>query len=282
MRTKEVVSSFMADCKLRGLSQRTLEGYNHHLEQLIDLSHDYPPKPEIVQHFLANVKGGPHNADSYFRTFRAASRYAQKRFKTKNFMKSVTRPRIPKVIMPTLSQLELSLLATFLQDTSPRDRAIVCLFIDTAIRSGEAANLKRQDIQDTTIVVHGKAGYRVAPISAYVREMLLNLPIHEDGYIFHGEGRYHNHRLQKTGFYQVVRHYVKLSGYRGRQFGPQLLRRSFGKFWLVAGGDLKSLSRILGHTSVATTDKYYSPLAIEDVVQIHREHTPIKVFEEVA
>ena len=284
MNMQEVVGSFMADCKLRGLSTRTLEGYSHHLAQLSQLTHDYPPKPDIIQEFLANVNGGPYSRDAFFRSFRALSNYGHKRFKTKNFMKSVTRPRIPKQVMPTLSYFELSLLAASMDAATPRDKAILCLLIDTAIRSGEAANLQRRDIQETTVTIHGKTGYRVAPISPSVRDRLLALPIYDDGYVFHGEGasKYHHSRLQKTGFYQVVRKYVRLSGYSGRQFGPQLLRRSFGKFWLLAGGDLKSLSLILGHASVATTDKYYTPLAIEDVVHIHREHTPIKVFEEVA
>jgi len=279
MKTKEVITSFMADCKLRGLTHKTLEGYNCHLQRLIGISPQFPPKAEIIQRFLATVKGA-HNADSYYRTYRALGNYAERRYKIPNFMKSVTRPRVPKQIMPTISSTELNLLATFLDNATPRDKAIMILFIDTAIRSGEACNLKRQDIKEDRIIIHGKTGYRVAPISEVTRDLLLSLPAHEDGYIFHGTFKYKNRPLGSTGFYKIVKKYLRKIGYSGdKQFGPQLLRRSFGVFHLKDGGDLKSLSLILGHSNITTTANYYTPLLTEDVIKIHHKHTPGRVFQ---
>ena len=281
MKTQEVIASFMADCRLRGLSPKTLEGYSFHVKRLIEISPKFPPKAEIVQQFLANVKGA-YNADSHYRTFTAVDNYAHKRFKTRNFMKSVTRPRVPKQIMPTISSTELNLLAWSLENAPLRDKVIVALFVDTAIRKGEAINLKRQDILEDRIIIHGKTGYRVAPLSSITRDLLLSLPPYEDGYVFHGTGRYKNHRLNSTGFYKVVKKYLSMVGYSvGKQFGPQILRRSFGRFWLLDGGDMKSLSLTLGHKSVKTTDDYYTPLLTRDVIQIHKKHTPAKVFEAV-
>jgi len=183
--------------------------------------------------------------------------------------------------MPTITNLELNLLVTWLDDAPLRERAIICMFIDTAIRSGEASNLKRDDIHEDRLIVHGKTGYRIVPVSPKVRDLLLSLPAHEDGYVFHGTHRYRNYRLLKTGFYKIVKKYLKRVGYKGKQFGPQTLRRSFGRWWLLAGGDMKTLSLIFGHSSIATTDKYYTPLMKEDVIKIHQKHTPGRVFEEV-
>lgn len=279
MKTQEVVVSFMADCRLRGLSQKTLEGYNQQTKTLIELSPKYPPKPEAIQEFLANLKAGPHTKDSYYRTFHAVGNYAQRRHKIPNFMKSVTRPRIPREIMPTISNTELNLLAIFLDKAPLRDKAIMALFIDTAIRKGEAINLKRKDILEDRIIIHGKTGYRVAPISKVTRDLLLALPVHEDGYIFHGAGRYKNHRLGSTGFYKVVNRCLRSVGYTGKQFGPQTLRRSFGRFHLKDGGDMQSLSLMLGHKNITTTANYYAPLLTEDVIQIHHKHTPGRIFD---
>jgi len=280
MKTKEVVSSFMANCKLRGLSTKTLEGYNCHCERLTQLSPKFPPKPEIIQNFLANVKG-VYNADSHYRTWHALDNYAHRRFKTPNFMKSVTRPRIPKQIMPTISNTELDLLSIYLESASLRDKAIIVLFIDTAIRKGEAINLKRKDILEDRMVIHGKTGYRIAPISEVTRDLLLSLPAHEDGFVFHGTGRYRNHRLGSTGFYQVVRRCLKKVGYDAdKQYGPQILRRSFGRFWLKSTKDIRSLQLILGHESIETTAKYYAPYLAEDIIELHQEYTPGRVFED--
>jgi integrase/recombinase XerD len=281
MKTKEVIADFMADCRLRRLSPKTLGGYNCHTKRLIQISPQFPPKAEIIQKFLADVKG-IYSADSHYRTFNALDNYAHKRFGTPNFMKSVTRPRVPKKIQPALTKLNLNLLAWRLQSASPRDKAIIAFFIDTACRSGEGCGLKRKDILDDRVVIHGKTGYRVAPLSPITKEMLLSLPIYEDGYVFHGmEGtRYSNMPLGKTGFYKIVRKYLILSGYdAGRRFGAQTLRITHGVHHLKSGGNMRALQLIMGHKDIKTTADYYTPLLEEDVIEIHHKHTPIKVFE---
>jgi len=274
MKTQEVVGSFMADCRLRGLSRKTLMGYDQHTKKLIELSRKFPPKPDVIQEFLATLT--LYNADAYYRTFRATDNYAHRRFKTKNFMKSVTRPHIPKQIMRTISEIDLNLLAIYLQNAPLRDRAVMCLFIDTAIRNGEACNLKRKDVLEDRIIIHGKTGYRVAPLSDVTKDLILSLPSYDDDYVFHGRlGK----PLGETGFYNIVKKYLRKIGYSGdKQFGPQLLRRSFGVFHLKDGGDLKSLSVILGHSNITTTANYYTPLLTEDVIEIHHKHTPGRVF----
>jgi integrase/recombinase XerD len=46
---------------------------------------------------------------------------------------------------------------------------------------------------------------------------------------------------------------------------PHDLRHSFGWRWLVKGGDIYTLSKVLGHASVAVTEKHYAKLLREDV-----------------
>jgi len=181
--------------------------------------------------------------------------------------------------MPTISETELMLLAVFLEKAPRRDKAILTLFIDAAIRKGEAVNLKRKDILEDRIIIHGKTGYRVAPLSSVTRKSLLELSAYDDGFVFHGrKGK----PLGSTGLYKTVKKYLSKVSYAGeKQFGPQTLRRSFGRFHLKDGGDMQSLSHILGHKSIKTTADYYAPLLTEDVIEIHHKHTPGRVFEEV-
>lgn len=284
MKTAEVVAAFLADCKLRGLSAKTLEGYSYHGRQLITLSKQFPPKPSIIQVFLAEVQG-PHNADAHYRTFKRIDNYAHARFKTKNFMNSVTRPRVPREIMPTISEIDLMLLAHFLRDAPLLERALMIFLVDTGVRASEAANILRKDVTQfpDRVIVKGKTGYRVAPISAIPRDLLLSLPVHEDGYIFHGRNRGKNSRpLTRSGIYRISRKYLRMIGYSGgKQFGPQTLRRSLGRFHLMDGGDHRSLQMIMGHSDPNTTFRAYIPLLTKDVIEIHHKHTPGRIFEEV-
>ena len=44
-----------------------------------------------------------------------------------------------------------------------------------------------------------------------------------------------------------------------------MLRHTFGWRWLRGGGDIYTLSKILGHASVAVTEKHYAHLLKEDL-----------------
>ena len=277
IKTQEIGDNFLADCKDRKLSNKTIEGYIPHIKKLIELSEEFPPEPKVIQGFLTSK--GAYNADAHYRTWHCVGNYAKRQYGIPNFMERVIRPRIPKGIMPTLEEEHLKKLAILLKDAPARDKAILCLLIDTAIRSGELANLRFGDIRQDTFFVHGKTGYREVPISSYPRDLLLSLPRNEDGYVFHGTGRYRDYRLDKTGIYKVVRKYLRMVGHTGKQFGAQILRRSFGRWWLLDGGDMKSLSIIYGHSSIVTTDKAYTPLVTRDVANLHHRHSPGGVFE---
>jgi len=288
MKTQEVVSSFMADCKLRGLSDKTLETYNSQLNNFASaFPGKFPPKPEIIQVFIANLKG-EYNRDSHYRTLKDMCNFAKRRklYKGENPMSSVTRPRIHKKISPIIDEITLLLLPLNLSDPKTsclRDKAIIGLALDTAIRQGELLNLKRKDILDDRIVISGKTGYGVVPLSKTVREFILALPERKDGYVW--SGRNHGNgdppRLGKSGLYKICKKYLLLSGYQGeRRFGLQTLRVSFGVLYLKDKGDMRSLQCILRHKNIQTTADYYTPYQQQDIVEKHHEHTPGRVFEE--
>lgn len=46
---------------------------------------------------------------------------------------------------------------------------------------------------------------------------------------------------------------------------PHALRHTFGHRWLKGGGDIYALSKILGHESVAVTERHYAKLLTEDL-----------------
>jgi integrase/recombinase XerD len=181
-------------------------------------------------------------------------------------MTEVTAPRRRRKHPRTLSSTEQA--RVFLVPVCSRDRALLCLLIDTGVRIGEAVRLQAEDILEETIIVNGKTGEREVPISQDTRRQILALA--DSGYIFRGQ-RGHLCRAQA---YNVVHAALRASGLGGRKLGPHLLRHTLGRQWILNGGDLVSLQRILGHTSINTT-RIYAELSMVDVIRQHHKFTPI-------
>jgi site-specific recombinase XerD len=55
----------------------------------------------------------------------------------------------------------------------------------------------------------------------------------------------------------------------GVRCSPHTLRHTFAVSYLRAGGNLFYLSKILGHTSVKTTERYLQSLGVEDLQKVH-------------
>lgn len=56
---------------------------------------------------------------------------------------------------------------------------------------------------------------------------------------------------------------------------PHTLRNNFSKRFLMSGGDIYTLSKILGHSSVKVTEDEYLDLTDEDLAEMYQKHSPI-------
>lgn len=56
---------------------------------------------------------------------------------------------------------------------------------------------------------------------------------------------------------------------------PHMFRNNFAKRFLMSGGDIYSLSRILGHSSVEVTEKEYLDLDTSDLKKQYAGHSPL-------
>lgn len=276
MKTAKAMELFLTNCELRGLSVRTIKTYKQQLSYLAQAFPKLPTTPEAIETLLARIDATPETKHSYFRTYRAAYNFLDKRHKTGNPMLNVTAPRLKPKVMPTLEMSDIGLLPIFIKNSHyqnklelDRDMALISLLLDTSIRSSEATGLKREDIKEHYIKVKGKVGERIVPISDSVVKLLLELPNYEDGYIFHG----HRGKMTRSGAYLIVKRALQRIGIKGAKCGPHRLRHTFGRQYLVLGGDLRSLQIIMGHSNIQTTEKYAS-LSNEDVMQKHNKYTP--------
>ena len=275
MRTEVAVRNFLSHCRAQNLKPPTIKWYESKLRPFASLYPKLPSKPEQIEQFLADIGGSPHTKHAYYRALSAFYTFIASRTRRSNPMKKVSPPRCPKKVMPTLEPNELMLLLH--AATSPRDRILLTLLIDSGARAAELAGLRWQDIKIDMIYVAGKSGEREIPISEETRRQLLALPSPHEEYVFMGK----RGPLTRTGVYRVVRNCMDKAKISGPKLGPHRIRHTFGKTYLVSGGDVRSLQKIMGHSNITSTQRYAS-LTLENTIAKHHKFTPLRAVQAAA
>jgi integrase/recombinase XerD len=266
IRTRTLLADFLVSRQAKDLSRKTISWYKQMLTGFAVVHSELPLEPGLVEQFLICLDRSKETKRAYFRALHAFYRWASKRYHFPNPMEELEAPPPDKKPRYSLSVLDAGwLMATPL---SPRDHALLTLLLDTGIRAGEAVGLDRSDIQAETIRVFGKTGVREVPLSQETKEQLLALGTDP---VFQGS----KGRLTRSGAYRVVRLALARAGITARKHGPHTLRHTFGRQYLMNGGDLESLRKILGHTDIKTT-RIYADLDLRDVTHQHHLYTPLK------
>jgi len=153
-----------------------------------------------------------------------------------------------------------------------RDRCILKLFAHTAIRREELASLDVRDVEFDKRRIHIREGKgakaRTVPISDELKsDLRLYIAKRKTGALFisnHKRGisiRQLNRLVHDSG----ERARVKNPNPKYTGLTPHLFRHSFARAWKKKGLSIESLSKILGHTSVATTSDLYGSESFDDV-----------------
>lgn len=163
-----------------------------------------------------------------------------------------------------------------------RSWALLAFLVDTGARIEEALLLQRDDLDLDLLharLTGGKGGHqRIVPISPEGRKILFRwLQEREkagfDGpYVFAaGDGGHLSYR----NAYRDIKQLAALHGVSGPHVHPHAFRSYFAVSYLQNGGDLFTLSRILGHTSVATTQIYLKSMGVEQIGEVHLRVSPL-------
>lgn len=265
-RTKQLIQDFLTSRRARGLSRETISWYGRMLAPFYRLCPDLPRRPQQIERFLGALEVGDESRHAYYRAIRAFYGWHYRRDKAGNPMLDIGAPKRRRKVPYSLSLAELGYLMLVM--LSPRDRAFVDLLVDTGIRSSEALGLCRCDVLQDTILVTGKTGQREVPVSGIVRDELLRLPGKD--VLFTGT----RGQLTRSGAYRIVKLALARAGISPRKAGPHTLRHTFGRQYIMAGGDLVSLQRILGHSDIATT-RIYAELDLRDITVQHAKFSPL-------
>ncbi|MCL1700626.1 tyrosine-type recombinase/integrase [Lysinibacillus sp. Bpr_S20] len=160
-----------------------------------------------------------------------------------------------------------------------RDWVIARLIFDTGARIGELLEVVVSDIDlrgNALLLRKTKnSKQRFVYYSEKTRKHLRSWLAYKDRY---SDSSYvfPTNRGTKLRIEGVERSFRLRSKDVGLQVTPHLLRNNFAKRYLVNGGDLATLSRLLGHASVDITAQIYLDFADKEVMKKYRQHSPLE------
>lgn len=164
-----------------------------------------------------------------------------------------------------------------------RDCTIIMLLLDTGMRIGECLQIKMTDLDLVEKTIFLPAGNtkggkdRHVFFSAKTTRLLQRWIRFKDRYsesdlLFHVKG---GTPLEIGTFEGNMRKYLIRANIE-KDFSPHALRNNFAKRCLMAGMDIYSLSRILGHSSVTVTEEAYLDLTDEDLKHRYHGFSPVE------
>ncbi len=175
--------------------------------------------------------------------------------------------RLPNLIPKALTKTEIAALFSA-PDLSTkeglRDRAMMEAMYGLGLRVSELISLSLSDYIESESVfrVTGKRSKtRVVPIPAETHDWLRT-------YLESCRRSFANERsgsviflnrfgrpLSRSGVFRMLRKHAEKAGL-DIEIGPHSLRHSYAVHLVQAGADLRSVQELLGHESIATTDRY--------------------------
>jgi integrase/recombinase XerD len=157
-----------------------------------------------------------------------------------------------------------------------RTWALTCLLVDSGMRIDEALTLRLKDVdlEQLVLKIVGKGGKeRHVPFSIHLRKILWQYlkKRFESEYMFSTSGGPYMYR----NYIRDLKEICGELGIEGVRISPHGLRHYFAINYLRMGGDLYRLSRILGHTTVSTTQLYLRTMGMEGIREAHSQFSPL-------
>ena len=275
------IAEYLEYCELRKrLDNKTLKAYKIDLTQYTEFSCVLPNclSRNTVDHFITNLHK-QYKAKTVKRkiaSLKAFFHYMEyKEIITENpFNTLEVRFREAKLLPKTISFCSIQQFLFVLYEQkklakseyqlhcSIRDIAVIELLFATGMRISELCSLKADDIDLTsnTVLIYGK-GSKERILQIGHTEVISALTLYQTtfkeeiancGYFF--VNKLHN-RLSDQSVRFMINRYTELAGIK-QHITPHMFRHSFATLLLEQDVDIRYIQKMLGHSSISTTEIY--------------------------
>lgn len=287
LKLKPVVLSFsngcemyLNDCRCRNLREATISHYEQSYKQFYKYFNPDMPLYEFTKKlydnyviYLRQHLKNDVSINAYLRDLITTLHYLMNNgYMTPFKMQSI---KVDKTSVETYTDSELLLLlqkpnikrCSFIDYES---WVITCLLFSTGIRQHSLMELKVKDIDLDNFLINVRVTKTRKPLLIPINQSMLSIiqeflryrPYHnKDDWLFCNA---YGNQLKKSTCYNMLYRYNKSRGVETT--GLHRYRHTFAKQWILNGGNVVTLSRLLGHSNLSITQNYVD-LLVSDVAK---------------
>lgn len=201
---------------------------------------------------------------------------------TQNIKKPRQHPRQPKGVAPDTA---VNIFNAIPHDTvtGKRDRALVAFLIDSGCRNAGICTLTLENLKTKELraeVTEKGSSWRVVYFSQFTADLLDEWLEHRpipSPFVFYALRNGYN-QLTRFTVRDILDRLANNAGVTGRH-NAHAFRHAFAREFLQSGGDLSSLSRLMGHTTMETTASYYALFDDAELSNSQKRYSPIRKLE---
>jgi integrase/recombinase XerD len=293
MTFEEGVEEFYLDCEARNLRSGTIKHYKDSVRQIYKVVPPTTPINEIDEDTWDMYKVtlrqkavlNDMSIYTYGRDFKTILRF----FMRKGWLPEMelALPKADKAPTETYTEDELRVLLKKPNlkkcgFTEYKCWVMVNFLLSTGVRQNSLVNIRIADIDFATDTIHVNVTKNrtplIIPMNRDLKRILeeyLKYRQYEDvhDYLFCNE---YGFKLVKSTVYHAMYEYNKKRGVQ--KTGMHRYRHTFAKQWVLMGGNVVSLQKILGHSSLAITQNYLN-LLVTDVAKDVEEFNILRQFK---
>ena len=301
---ENLIQGFKLCCQTEGKSPKTIEWYITFLLRFLAFLelNSYPTgaaqiNKEVIRAFILYLQVeaktprskkllSPATVQGYVRTLRVFFSWVVKEeYLLVSPAAKIPVPKATHKVINTFTHKQIGKLAQACYRSNGngyRNLTILLLLLDSGIRVSELVNINLEDVnlvEGWLKIKIGKGGKeRIVPVGSVVQKSLwkyinqfrtqpltqkvTSLFLSDNGL-----------PLTRSGIQQMLRRCGKRAGISGVRCSPHTFRHTFAKSYLVNGGDIFSLQKILGHSSLASVRTYLN-LFGTDIKKQHQKYSP--------
>ena len=184
----------------------------------------------------------------------------------RNPAESLHAPKVEKKAPVVLSVDQVSALLAQPSGQTPkeiRDKAMLALLYATGIRVSELIGIQMEDINMNIgfLVCRDGERERTIPFGRSAKAALEEYLEHARNELLRGKGSDYffvnctGGAMSRQGFWKIIKYYGEKAGIE-EDITPHTLRHSFAAHLIARGADTRAVQTILGHSDMATTQRY--------------------------